>query len=126
MEGIGFAIPIEVAVEKAEQIINGDNSLYPYLGISTLNVEDIKNNYNYRQFINDANVTTGVVIIDIENESPVANKLKSGDVITEVNGEKMKNVAYLRYELYKYKIGDTIKVKIVRDNQEKEVSITLN
>ena len=37
VEGMGFAIPIETAIEKAEQIINGESSEYPYLGISMIN-----------------------------------------------------------------------------------------
>ena len=126
VEGIGFAIPIEVAMEKAEQIINGNKSSYPYLGVSMLNVEDAKNYINYRKYITDNNVTSGVIVIDIEKDSPAARDgVQSGDIITEINGKEIKNVAYLRYELYKYKINDTIKVKVLRDNDIKEISIKL-
>ena len=126
VEGIGFAIPIEVAKEKAEQIINGNKSSYPYLGISMLNVEDARNYINYRRYITDNNIKSGVIVIDIEKDSPAAKDgIESGDVIIEINGKEIKNVAYLRYELYKYKNGDTIKVKILRNNDTKEVSITL-
>ena len=126
VEGIGFAIPIEVAIEKAEQIINGSNSSYPYLGISMLNVEDARNYINYRQYISNSDIESGVIVIDIEKDSPASkNGIKSGDIITEINGKNVKNVAYLRYELYKYKIGDTINVKIIRDNEEKQISIEL-
>ena len=123
VEGIGFAIPIEVAIEKAEQIINGNKSSYPYLGISMLNVEDAKYYINYRSYIIDNNIKFGVIVLDVERN--VSNKLEKGDIITEINGKEVKNVAYLRYELYKYKIGDTIKVKILRDNNTKEISIKL-
>ena len=126
VEGIGFAIPIEVAVEKAEQIINGNKSLYPYLGVSMLNVEDAKNYINYRTYISNNNITSGVIVVDIEKNSPAANGgIESGDIITEINDKAVKNVAYLRYELYKYKIGETIKVKVLRDNVTKEISIKL-
>ena len=126
VEGIGFAIPIEVAIEKAEQIINGNKSSYPYLGVSMLNVEDARNYINYRRYITDNNINSGVIIIDIEKDSPASKDgMKSGDIITEINGKEVKNVAYLRYELYKYKIGETIKVKVLRDNEIKELSIKL-
>jgi len=126
VEGIGFAIPIEVAIEKSEEIINGNKSSYPYLGISMLNVEDAKNYFNYREYITDNNITSGVIVVDIENDSVARNNgMQSGDIITEINGKEVKNVAYLRYELYKYKIGETIKVKILRDSDTKEISIKL-
>ena len=127
VEGIGFAIPIEVAIEKAEQIINGNKSSYPYLGVSMLNVEDARNYINYRRYITDNNINSGVIIIDIEKDSPASKDgMESGDIITEINGKEVKNVAYLRYELYKYKIGETIKVKVLRDNEIKELSIKLS
>lgn len=126
VEGIGFAIPIEVAMEKAEQIINGNKSSYPYLGVSMLNVEDARNYINYRRYITDNNINSGVIVIDIEKDSPASKDgMKSGDIITQINGKEVKNVAYLRYELYKYKIGETIKVKVLRDNETKELSIKL-
>ncbi|MBQ7105118.1 MAG: trypsin-like peptidase domain-containing protein [Bacilli bacterium] len=126
VEGIGFAIPIEVAMEKAEQIISGNKSSYPYLGVSMLNVEDARNYINYRRYITDNNINSGVIVIDIEKDSPASKDgMKSGDIITEINGKEVKNVAYLRYELYKYKIGETIKVKVLRDNEIKELSIKL-
>ena len=126
VEGIGFAIPIEVALEKAEQIINGNKSEYPYLGISMLNVEDAKNYINYRKYVIDDSITSGVIVIDIEKGSTAENSgIESGDIITKINGNAIKNVAYLRYELYKYQIGETIKVTLLRDNKAKEISIKL-
>lgn len=126
VEGIGFAIPIEVAIEKAEQIINGNNSSYPYLGISMLDVDTAKSYHNYRRYITNNNITSGVIIIDIEENSSAGKaRLESGDIILEINGKEVKNVAYLRYELYKYKVDDTIEVKVQRDNEEKTFSIKL-
>ena len=126
VEGIGFAIPIEVAIEKAEQIINGNNSSYPYLGISMLDVDTAKSYPNYRRYITNNNITSGVIIIDIEENSSAGKAgLESGDIILEINGKEVKNVAYLRYELYKYKVNDTIEVKVQRDNEEKTFSIKL-
>lgn len=127
VEGIGFAIPIEVAIEKAEEIINGNKSPYPYLGISMLNVEAARNYINYRKYISNDSIKTGVVVIDIEKDSLAYNNgIQSGDIIIEINGNNVKNIAYLRYELYKCKIGDTISVKLLRDNTEKEIFIKLD
>lgn len=126
VEGMGFAIPIETAIEKAEQIINGESSEYPYLGISMYNVTDVIYDRNYSRYLSE-NINSGVMVIGVEKNSSAANaKLQTGDVIVEVNGKEISNVAYLRYELYKYNVGDTIKVKIIRDGDEKTVSIKLS
>lgn len=127
VEGMGFAIPIETAIEKAEQFINGEASEYPYLGISMYNVSDINRFSPYFRYTNNGEITSGVMIGDVENNSSAKNaKLQIGDIITEINGNKIINVAYLRYELYKYSVGDTIKVTYIRDGKEKTVSIKLS
>ena len=51
--------------------------------------------------------------------------MKSGDVITKLNGEKVENTAYLRYELYKNKPGDTIDITYIRDGKEHSTKVTL-
>lgn len=127
VEGMGFAIPIEIAIEKAEQIINGEASEYPYLGASMVNVSDIMNNYYYMSYLKNSDLTSGVMIIDVEKNSSAENaKFKTGDIITKINGNKISNVAYLRYELYKYNIGDTIKITYEREGKEKTVSVKLS
>ena len=126
VEGMGFAIPIETAIEKAEQIINGESSEYPYLGISMINVSEASMYPQYYRYLN-SNITSGVMVIDVQKNSSAENaKLQSGDVITKVNGKEASNVAYLRYELYKYNVGDTIKITFIRDGKEKTVSMKLS
>lgn len=127
VEGMGFAIPIETAIEKAEQIINGESSEYPYMGISMVAVSEISRFSEYYRYTNNGEITTGVMVIDVEKNSSAANaKLQTGDIIVEINGNKISNVAYLRYELYKHNVGDTIKVTIMRDGKEKIVSVKLS
>ena len=70
---------------KAEQIINGNKSSYPYLGVSMLNIEDARNYINYRRYITDNNITSGVIVIDIEKDSVAyKNGMESGDIITQI------------------------------------------
>lgn len=122
VEGMGFAIPIEVALEKAEQMISGTSSEYPYLGISMLNVENALSYPQYSSYLAESELTKGVIVIDVESNS-VADKakLQKGDIITEINNKDISNIAYLRYELYKYSVGDKIKISYYRDGKEKSV-----
>jgi len=127
VEGMGFAIPIEVAIEKAEQIINGESSNYPYLGASMANVTDVIYDRTYSVYLRESKLTSGVMIIDVEKNSSAENaKLQTGDIIVEINGNKISNVAYLRYELYKHNIGDTIEITYEREGKEKTVSVKLS
>ena len=125
VEGMGFAIPIESVVEKAEQFINGEDSSYPYIGITPLDVTSALRDMRYSPYIPE-DITSGVIISGITNGSSAAQaKLQVGDIITKINDAKISNSAYLRYELYKYKFGDTIKITYVRNGKENTVSVKL-
>ena len=68
-----------------------------------------------------------VVVVEPIKDTPAeAAGLKSGDIIIKLNNKKTDNVAYLRYELYKNKINDTIDLTIIRDGEEKTISVKLS
>ncbi len=126
VEGIGFAIPIEVAKEKAEQIINGTKSEYPYLGISMINVSSAMSYPQYNGFLVENKITSGVIVIDVEkNSAAEKGGIEANDIIIAINKKEIENRAYLRYELYKYEVGDSINVKVLRNGKEKELTIKL-
>lgn len=116
VEGMGFAIPIEEAVSYATQIIEDGEVSRPYIGISMNNVQRETN----------GNITTAVMVYSVDNNSPAEEAgIKEGDIILAINDSEVTNLANLRYALYKNKPGDTIKVKVLRDDKEKEISVTL-
>ena len=126
VEGMGFAIPIEVALDKVEQILNNEEVKYPYIGISMINVSDVKNNPRYYSYLTSTEQKAGVIIQNIEKNTPADNaNLKTGDIITKINGVEVSNIAYLRYELYKYKVGEEIEVTYVREDTEYKTKLTL-
>ena len=96
VEGMGFAIPIEFAINKAEDLIK------------------------------ESGLTSGVIVAGVEKGSPASSAgLKTKDIITKIDNEDVKNIAYLRYYLYQHKAGDTIKVTVYRDGKAKEISVKL-
>ena len=125
IEGMGFAIPIEYAMSHIENLEQGKEIEWPVLGISMLNVTDTT--YLYRSGIDITDGSTdGVVVIDVSKGSGAARSdLQKGDIITAINKEKVKNIAYLRYELYKYKPCDTIEITYLRDKKERTTKVTL-
>ena len=126
VEGMGFAIPIEDATSKAEQIIKGESIEYPYIGVSMYDVNKYYNSYQYGALIQSSGVASGVIVNSVEKGSPAAKgKMEANDIITKIDGKEVKNIAYLRYYLYQYKVGDTIKVTVIRDGKTKELNVTL-
>ena len=121
IEGMGFAIPIEDAILYADAIINGEDVSRPQIGIYMADLTtSIKREYGLDD---DAE---GIVITDIVEGSPADTAgLKKGDLITNINDVKVNSSAELRYQLFKYKAGDTITVKYIRDGEEKSVKVTL-
>ena len=126
IEGMGFAIPIEIAMAHIEELEKGNKIEWPLLGISMANVTDT--NLLYRNGITiDKNIKDGVVVVEISKGSAASKSdLKTGDVIVELNGFKVKDSAYLRYELYKNKPGDTIDITYIRNGQEKMTKVKLS
>lgn len=126
IEGMGFAIPIELVMASVEKLEKGEKIERPVIGVSLL---DVANTYAlYMNHITlNKNVTYGAVIVKVEAGS-VAEKgdLQPGDVITEINGEKIQDVAHFRFNLYKYNIGDKIKISYNRDGKTKETTLELN
>lgn len=126
IEGMGFAIPIEYAMNHIESLENGEEISWPVLGVSMVNVSDTAS--LYRNGINiDRNITEGVVVVQAERGSGAYEAgLTTGDVITAIDGKKVEDSAYLRYELYQHQAGDTIEITYIRDGREHTVKVTLS
>lgn len=124
VEGMGFSIPIEDAIDYADKLVNGESVERPYLGVSMYDVSNTYYAYAYKN--SSTNLDSGVGISSVEQGSPADKSgLIAGDTIIGVNDDKVKDVATLRYKLYKYKVGDTIKITYVRNNKTETIKVTL-
>lgn len=122
VEGMGFAIPIETAIKYANKYIEGNTIDRPYLGIAMYNVSDLRIN----TLGIDTNLTDGVYIYSVEENSPAAKAgLQKGDIIVGIDDQKVTNSAYLKYLLYEYNINDEVKIKYYRNNKEYETTVKL-
>ncbi|MBS7020502.1 MAG: trypsin-like peptidase domain-containing protein [Firmicutes bacterium] len=126
IEGMGFAIPIEMVQTELEYLETGKTITRPKLGIE---FADITNSYLlYRNGIMlDKDIKDGIVVITVSSDSPASNAgFQKGDVITKMDNTDVKNTSHFRYLLYKHKVGDTVTIKYIRDGKEKEVKVSLN
>ena len=125
IEGMGFAIPINYAMSHVSKLEKGEKIERPLLGISMLNTTDTYALFQSRIVLPD-NVNEGVVVVEISKNSGAGNSnLQKGDVITKINGESTKNAAYLKYLLYKYNPGDTVKITYNRNGKELATNVKL-
>lgn len=126
IEGMGFAIPIEYAMSHIDSLEKGKKIEWPLLGISMANVSDSQ--LLRRNGITiDESISKGVVVVNImENTGAASSDLKTGDVITKIDGNEVKNYAYLRYELYQHQAGDTIEVTYIRNGKEATTKVKLS
>lgn len=125
IEGIGFAIPIEDALEYAQIAISGEKIVRPLLGIEMVNSSE-----RYKLAIEGIeisdNITNGIVVVNVVKNSPADKaKLQRGDVITSIAGNNVKTVAELRYYLYKHKPNEKIEVTYIRNEKSNKVNVTL-
>ena len=126
IEGMGFAIPIEYAMNHIESLEKGKSIAWPVLGVSMINVSDTAGLYRNGIMI-DRNITEGVVVVQAERGSGAHDAgLTTGDVIIKIDGKEVENSAYLRYELYQHQAGDTIKITYIRDGKENTVDVKLS
>ncbi len=116
IEGLGFAIPVNEAIDVAQQLItSGHVTDRATLGVSLQTLEVDTRNYK-----------AGVYIIDIIPGSAAdAAGLKPQDCILALDGTKVASYAELTYLLKNYAIGDTVSLDIRRGEQEFSVNVTL-
>lgn len=125
IEGMGFAIPIEDALEHIDDLENGKEIVRPKLGITNTQVDDEYTLERYNIAL-DKKITEGVVIIEVEKKSVMDKAgFKKGDVIIKLNDEKVNSPANLKHLLYKHKIGDTLKFTYIRGKDTLTASVKL-
>ena len=118
-EGLGFSIPINQVKPIVEEVIKEGSFKAVFLGISGMDVDLYK-----KQLGVDLNIEKGVIILDVEENTP-ANKvgLLRGDIIVNIDDKKIENMSQLKKMLYSYEKGDKAKISIIRNNEEKKLNI---
>lgn len=108
-EGLGFAIPINDAMEVAEHLIdNGYVKGRPSLGVR------IDTRYT-EEYAKSKNTPVGLLVYEVLPLSGAYNVgVKAGDVIVEFNGVAVKSFNELEKEKNKFKAGDVVKLKVYR------------
>lgn len=120
VEGLGFGIPINDAVEIANELIeHGYVSGKAYMGISVQTVSSEVARYY--------NMVEGAYVYTVDSSSCAAKAgLQMGDIITAIDGKEIKTSSDLVSAKKKYKAGDTAKLTVYRGGKYLELSITFD
>ncbi len=123
-EGMGFAIPINVAKPIVEQIKETGKFVRPYIGISGASLEESGNSSEV--LIEHYGTAKGIYVYDV-TEGGGAGKagIQKEDIITEVNGIPVGTMNRLNSVLVGYKPGDTVTLTVIRGKNEIKLDVTL-
>lgn len=121
-EGLGFAIPINSVKTILEEVIKTGDYKVVSLGVQTMDMALAKRYYNL-----NTNLDAGVLIMEVMKGTPAdASGLKKGDVILKIGDTKIEGVDSLKAALYKYKVGDTAKLNILRNGKTMDIEAKFN
>jgi serine protease Do len=119
-QGIGFAIPANLARSVMQSIVEDGKVTRGYLGVA---IQDV-NQVLAEEF--DLKETRGALISDVTPDSPAAKAgLKTGDVVMEFNGRKISDSRRLKLEVATVRPGTKVPVKILRGGNVKTVEVTV-
>ena len=125
VEGMGFAIPSNDAVQIINQLETYGKVTRPALGVQMVNLTDLSTSQLEKAGLANTDLTSGVLIVSTQPGLPADGKFEPYDVIIEIDGETIENKSDLQSELYKHQIGDTITVTYYRNNKKMTVDIKL-
>jgi len=131
-ENVGFVLPINFAIRDIEQVKKNNKITYPYLGIYyTIIDDDVKKEndlpVNYGAWITSPGAgRNGKAIAPVIAGSPgKAAGLKDGDIILEINREKIDKNNTLSQIIAKYNSGDKVTLRVQRDGKQIDMEAIL-
>jgi putative serine protease PepD len=110
--GVGFAVPSDTIKAAVDRMLKGETTDLAFLGVG--GARDVESNPD------------GALVGSVSANSPASSAgIRQGDLITEINGEKVATFADVRARIQAAKPGDVFDIKLTRDGQSQTVKATL-
>src|SRR4051812_27991567 len=118
--GAGFAIPSQMVKTTTDQLIKHGKVEHGYLGI---NINDVTPDNAHFFNMKDA---SGAIVAQVTPDSPASKGgIKQGDVVTEVNGQKVTNGSALQMAVSQMTPGTPVKLSIMREGKPMTLDVTV-
>jgi serine protease Do len=119
-QGIGFAVPANLARQVMDQILKNGKVVRAYLGILPQDVTpSMAKAFGEKE-------AHGIVVGDVTPNSPAqASGIQRGDILLEINGKPVTDSNQLRMNISMMQPGTSVKVKLSRDGGERDVTVKL-
>lgn len=119
-QGVGFAVPINMARQVMDQILKNGKVVRGYLGAY---IQDVTPELA-KQF--SVTESRGALLSDVTEGGPAAKAgLKVGDVVVAMNGQTVTDMRSFRLNVAMANPGTTVHLKVVRNGHDMEVPVTL-
>ncbi len=119
-QGIGFAIPVNLARDVMESLVKDGRVTRGYLGVM---IQDVTPGLAKEFKLKEAQ---GALVGDVTSKSPAEKAgLQSGDLILDYNGKKVTDSRHLKLEVARSQPGETVPVKVLRDGETKTLNVTV-
>ena len=117
-QGLGFAIPINLAKWVMEQILEHGRVVRGWLGVVIQEITpDIAEAIGVRE---------GILVAQVLKNSPADKAgLKVGDIIVALNGKKLDSVRDLQFTVMKTKPGTVVELTVIRDGKKKTIKVKI-
>jgi S1-C subfamily serine protease len=119
-QGIGFAIPVNHAKRCATEIIEHGKVMRPWLGVSGLTISgEVASYYNLP-------IDRGAIVSEVWADSPAeVARMQKGDIIIGFGDKAVNGIDDLVKEVQRRKIGEKVRVLLLRDSQKLIADIVL-
>jgi len=119
--GIGFAIPSNMVQAITRQLVEYGEVRRGYLGITAQNLTP-----ELAQAFGAASVEGGAVVVKVTKGSPADKAgMRSGDIVTSINGRAIHDAAEIRNRVGLMRIGERVKLGVMRDDHAREISVVI-
>lgn len=119
-QGIGFAIPINMANAILSDLKTKGRVTRGWLGVSVQDIsENIAKNLNHKS-------RSGAIVTDVFKGDPADRAgIRVEDIITEINGKTVKDTHDLLLKIASFRVGEKVSIKVVRDGKEMVFTLTV-
>ena len=119
-QGIGFAIPSDMATGIIDQLTRKKQVSRGWLGVGIQDItEQVADYYGVKD-------QKGVYVAKVYEDTPAEKYgIQAGDIITAINGKPVDKSRDLSFNIASYGVGETVKVSLIREGDEKVIKVKL-